>query len=286
MNLLPAIAFFLFCGYWPDHIKPVINASPGDWVVLFNNKDLKGWDTYLGPLVNPATQQFAGTPLGLNNDPNKVFTVVKGIDGPAIRISGENFGGISTTQEFADYHLQLKFKWGESTWVPKKGKKRDSGVLYHCVGPHGADYGFWMRSQEFQVQEGDCGDYWGVAGGVADVPAIKKSDSEYVYSQAGEKFHFAANSKTGRRCIKLVNAEKPNGEWNIIDIYCHGDTSVHMVNGKTVMVLYKNAQFDSPGERPLTRGKIQIQSEGAEVFYKDIRIQQISKIPGEAMKAE
>ena len=94
MNLFLAIAFFLFCGYWPGPIKPAHINDPGEWVVLFDGKDLKGWDTYLGPLVNPANQQFAGTPLGLNNDPNKVFTVVKENEGPAIRISGENFGGI------------------------------------------------------------------------------------------------------------------------------------------------------------------------------------------------
>jgi hypothetical protein len=204
----------------------------------------------------------------------------------AIRISGENFGGISTTQEFADYHLQLKFKWGEVTWVPKKGKKRDSGVLYHCVGPHGADYGFWMRSQEFpgtgrrlRMTTGRGRLAWRTC------PQLR-NPTVNTYTRSRRKISLCSELKNRQALYKIGECRKPNGEWNIIDIYCHGDTSVHMVNGKTVMVLYKNAQFDSTGERPLTRGKIQIQSEGAEVFYKDIRIQQISKIPGEAMKAE
>ena len=38
----------------------------------------------------------------------------------------------------------------------------------------------------FQIQEGDCGDYWGVAGGMEDVTAVKKSDSEYAYNPAGQ----------------------------------------------------------------------------------------------------
>ena len=37
-----------------------------------------------------------------------------------------------------------------------------------------------MRSQEFQIQEGDCGDYWGVAGGIMDIPTNPKDDN-YVY---------------------------------------------------------------------------------------------------------
>jgi hypothetical protein len=37
-------------------------------------------------------------------------------------------------------------------------------------------------------------------------------------------------------------------------------------------------------ELPLTKGKIQIQSEGAEVFYKGIKIQSIDKLPAELLK--
>jgi len=34
---------------------------------------------------------------------------------------------------------------------------------------------------------------------------------------------------------------------------------------------------------PLVKGKIQLQSEGAEIFYKQIRIQPIGKIPAELL---
>ena len=37
------------------------------------------------------------------------------------------------------------FKWGNLIWGQKKGKKKDSGVLYFSVGKNGADYGAWMR---------------------------------------------------------------------------------------------------------------------------------------------
>ena len=61
------------------------NDAASDWKPLFNSKDLTGWDKYLGPPGG------SSTPLGLNNDPQGVFTVVE-VDGtPAIRISGEIF---------------------------------------------------------------------------------------------------------------------------------------------------------------------------------------------------
>lgn len=80
-------------------------------------------------------------PIGLNIDPSKVFSVVKMDDENVIRISGENFGGISTIREFENYHLQLQFRWGQLKWPSRKNAKKDSGLMYHAVGPHGADGG-------------------------------------------------------------------------------------------------------------------------------------------------
>lgn len=220
---------------------------------LFNGKDLSGWDTYVGPAYDTIQQKFIGSRVGLNRDPEHVFSVVEEDGQPAIRISGEKFGGISTQQSFKNYHFQLEFKWGELKWHPKKNAKRDSGVLYHAVGEHGADGGFSMRSQEFQIQEGDCGDYWGVAGGIADVPAIKRDDKKFIYSPGSPLLTFSEKAPNGRNCIKSPDAEKPSGEWNIIDVYCYGDTSVHVVNGIVTMVLYNLRQVDGQRENPFGR---------------------------------
>jgi hypothetical protein len=249
------------------------------WEHLFNGKDLTGWDTYLGPKYDTTLKKFDTIPIGLNSDPLKVFSVVKDANSIMIRISGEYFGGISTTREFENYHLQLQFKWGELKWPPRKKAKRDSGIMYDAVGPHGADGGNWMRSHEFQIEEGDCGDYWACAGATADVNANKSTDSTYVFNEGGNLVTFSTSSREGRRCIKFPNAEKPSGEWNTIDLYCFGNTSVHIVNGMVNMVLHNSRQTIDGKEIPLTRGKIQIQSEGSEIFYRNIRISSIDKIP-------
>jgi len=249
------------------------------WKQLFNGKDLTGWDTYIGPDLDDNGKPLTGTPIGLNNDPRHVFSIVNENGENIIRISGENWGAISTQKEYENYHLQLKFKWGTLSWGQKKGKKKDSGLLYHSVGKYGADYGAWMRSQEFQVEEGNCGDYWGVAGGFADIPVIKKSETDYVYDPKGILTTFKEGSSQGRHCIKGGDAENPSGQWNTVDLYCCGDTSIHIINGKVMMILYHNKQMDNGLELPLTKGKIQIQSEGAEIYYKAIKIQSINKLP-------
>ncbi len=251
------------------------------WQPIFNGKDLTGWDTYIGPDLDDKGKPLGATPIGLNNDPRHVFTIVKDGSENVIRISGENWGAISTQKEYENYHLQLQFKWGKLLWGQKRGKKKDSGLLYHSVGKYGADYGAWMRSQEFQVEEGNTGDYWGVAGGMADIPVIKRTDTDYVYNPKGSLLTFSQVSKQGRHCIKNGYAENPTGQWNTLDLYCHGDTSIHVVNGKVMMVLYHNRQLENGSELPLIKGKIQVQSEGAEIFYKDIRIQSINMLPRE-----
>ncbi|MEI9919867.1 MAG: DUF1080 domain-containing protein [Bacteroidota bacterium] len=229
---------------------------------LFNGKDLTGWDTYL-----PKT--------GLNNDPDKVFSVVT-IDGtPAIKISGQHFGGIATVGEYSNYHLSVEFKWGEAKYAPKLDQKRDSGLLYHGVGEQGTGDGYWLRSQEFQVQEGDCGDYWGVAGAGFDIPVVGTKD-KYLYSSSGSMKNFSEKSPHNRHVIKDPDGEKPTGQWNTLDLYCFGDSAVHVVNGKVVMKLYHSRM---PDNTPLKKGKIQFQSEGAEVYYRNIEVTPITKMP-------
>jgi Domain of Unknown Function (DUF1080) len=273
-NALRALVLLAIFGCRPDQPS---------WKPLFNGRDLAGWDTYLGPRVKTGGSPGDTIPLGLNKDPNHVFSVVSEEGVPAIRISGENHGGISTLQEFRNYHFVCEFKWGQNKIPSFKDRKRDSGILYHAVGPHGADAGFWMRSQEFQIQEGDCGDYWGVAGGVFDIPAVKNPQGLYVYDPNGPVTAFSALSPIGRRCIKNPDAEKPTGQWNTVELYCKGDTSVHVINGVVNMILYHSRQSDNGHETPLKQGKIQIQSEGCEIFYRNIKIESIDKIPSSVL---
>jgi hypothetical protein len=253
--------------------------SQEPWQILFNGKDLNGWDTWLGPEFDTLANDFGNVPVGLNMDPLDVFSIVDMDGEKVLRISGEQFGGISTKETFGNYHLQLQFKWGNGKHVPRAKDKRDSGLMYHAVGEQGADYGFWMRSQEFQIQEGDCGDYWACAGALADVNSEMLSDSSFRYNVNGQLRTFSENSPAWRNCEKNPDAEKPYGEWNTIDLYCLGDTSVHMVNGVVTMVLNNLQQLETGLELPLVTGKIQLQSEGAEIFYRNIKIIPIDKIP-------
>jgi hypothetical protein len=255
-------------------------AEPKPWIRLFNDKDLSGWDTYLGPAYDPVAKEFVGAPLGLNNDPNHVFSVIE-VDGQrAIRISGTAFGGLSTVKEYDNYELELEFKWGQAKSPPRADAKRDSGVLYRAVGPHGADWFFWMRSLEFQVQEGDYGDFWPCGGAIADVAAKKNPAGDFAFSPGAPLLSFGATSPNGRRVAKGADTPpaKPDG-WNSITLYVLDRTSVHVFNSVVAMVLDNPRQLLDGKEVALGRGKIQLQSEGAEVFYRNIRLRPIDRLP-------
>jgi hypothetical protein len=78
-----------------------------------------------------------------------------------------------------------------------------------------------------------------------------------------------------------MRAETPNNGWTEIELICFEGKSLHIVNGKVVMVLENSRYFDGEKFMPLTEGKIQLQSEAAEVYYKNIKIKSISKMPVE-----
>jgi hypothetical protein len=79
-----------------------------------------------------------------------------------------------------------------------------------------------------------------------------------------------------QRIFKDPDAEKPSGEWNTVEFFCHGQTSVHVVNGVVNIVLTNLRHGD---ERPLTKGRIQIQSEGAEIYWRNLEVKPITEIP-------
>jgi hypothetical protein len=273
---------------------PASAADPdkNGWRQLFNGKDLSGWDTYLSipqkawdvPDV-PRDETGAYTqPIGMNRDPLKVFTVVQEDGQPAIRISGQGFGVMTTKEPFANYHMRLQFKWGEKKWAPRLQAVRDSGLLYHCHGEQGAVGKHWIKSIEFQIQENDCGDLFAI-GTQITVPVRQETGANgktlNIYDPKGTPVDFVQKPPLVNRAVRMENHEKSHGEWNTLDLICLGDDSIHIVNGVVVMRLRDGKRLDGAEPAALAEGTISIQTEGAEVFYRDIEIKPITEIPTE-----
>ena len=269
-----------------------LSAAEPAWQPLFNGRDLSGWETFMtkpDPTWDvPGLKRDAGgkylEPIGKNNDPLKVF-VVENVDGrPAIHISGQGFGVMTTSESFGNFHLRLQMKWGEKKWGSKLNSPRDCGLLYFVHGEPGFDHETWPRSIEFQIQEHDIGDLYAL-GAQINVNAHPEKGANgrtlYHYDPAGTPTLFTQKPPIGNRCVRLEDAERPNGEWNTLDLICFNGDSIHIVNGQVVMRLHHAERLDGAAPAPITAGQISLQTEGAEVFYRDIRIQPITAVPAE-----
>src|ERR1700694_5716903 len=216
-------------------------------IVLFDGTSLANFDSFLKT-------------KGLNYDPEHVFR----LENEVIHISGAEFGYLITKREFANYYLRAEFKWGEATYAPREGQARDSGILYHVQG----EQKVWPRSVEFQIIEGGTGDFWMTDGG-----AVTGRDGVRVVGPPGTALKIDRigkgpwNNVTGYR-DPVSEVEKPHGEWNLLELVAQGDHVKQFVNGK----LANEGSQAFPAS-----GKILFQSEGAEVFFRDIQLFPLKK---------
>ncbi|OQP64436.1 hypothetical protein A3860_20930 [Niastella vici] len=174
---------------------------------------------------------------GKNNDSAGVFSVKDGL----LHITGQEFGYIVTERKFTDFHLTVEFKWGEKKYPPRENRVRDNGILYYVVDSDRV----WPRSIECQIQEGDCGDFWLI-------------DSVTLVID-GARTQATKNT----RITKKKDNEKPTGEWNRLEIIAQKGKCTHIMNGEVV-----NEGTDAS----LRTGRILIQSEGAEIYYRKVDI--------------
>ncbi len=269
-----------------------LSAAEPAWRPLFNGKDLTGWETFMTRpdpswdvpgLKRDANGKYLEF-IGKNRDPLKVFNV-ETVDGrPAVHITGQGFGVMTTNETFGNFHVRLQIKWGERKWGSKLNSPRDCGLLYFVHGEPGFDHETWPRSIEFQIQEHDMGDLYALGARItvnARTEAGPNNRTLYQYDPAGAPVLFRQVAPIGNRCVRLEDAEKPNGEWNTLDLICFNGDSIHVVNGKVVMRLHQAERLDGAAPAPIKAGQISLQTEGAEVYYRNIEIQPITAVPAE-----
>jgi hypothetical protein len=210
-----------------------------------------------------------------------VFSVVKEDGEPAIYVSGVVFGTITTEADYKNYHITLQYKWGDKKYAPRLHLPRDAGLLYHA-GNNPMQNKVWPLAQECQIQQGDCGDYWKIDKAMAQIPAVFQ-DSNWVYAPGSEYVWFGDEVKRPR-CRKNPDNEKPHGEWNTVEVYTSGDSSVHVVNGIVVMHLKNLSVLENGIKKPMASGRIVLQSEGAELYYRRIVLEPIKQLPASLQK--
>lgn len=178
---------------------------------------------------------------GKNNDPEKIFLVENNM----LHISGKEFGYIATEKIYSNFKLVAEFKWGIKKYPPRDADsiKRDNGICFYF--PVNERDTVWPKSIECQIQEGDVGDLWLIDSTTVKVNGERTKPNDYT------------------RVYKKADAENPTGEWNKIEIIANRGKVTYIVNGIIVN------EFEDPSEK---KGKILVQSEGAEIYYRKIEL--------------
>jgi hypothetical protein len=257
----------------------------GPWKQLLDPA-LSQFDIYLSYPGEVILDVIAGKaradlePIGLNPPGQKVFSVIEQDGKPVLKITGEIYGCAVTRESFENYHLRLETKWGSTKLVPRENEPKDSGILYHSRGPFGVDYWkSWALSHEFQVIEHGMGEYWTQATSAIDIRAFPKASGAEA-PRWDPKAPWMAFVSPNNHALAGSDEDRP-GEWNRLELVCFQADCVHIVNGKVVMALANARYRDGDKWVPMTGGTLQIQSEAAEVFYRNIEIRRIPAMPKE-----
>lgn len=240
------------------------NQGQSKTIKLFNGQNLDGWYTFLKE-------------RGRDNDPDSVFMVRDG----TIHISGKEWGSITTEEEFENYKITLEYKWGPHTCAPREDKARDSGLLMHSIGSEGAFGGIWMHSIECNIIEGGTGDFIVVGDGseqftLTSTVAPEKQGNSYIFQPTGNlatinggRINWIARDPNWQDVKDFRgenDLENPIGEWNILECIVIKGEIYTFVNGTFI----NHATNVQP-----SKGRIQIQSEGAEIFFRKIDLMPI-----------
>lgn len=164
-------------------------------------------------------------------DPSTVFTVQNGV----IHIKGDPFGYMRTKESYSDYKLNVEWRY--------PGEASNSGVFIHGQKPDT----IWLKCVECQLKAGSAGDFVCMNG-----------------TDMNER-----TDKTNRVVKKLAgSSEKPNGEWNTMEVTCSANTIEVVVNG----VLQNKGTSVNVSE-----GFICLQSEGKDIEFRNVFLTKLKK---------
>jgi hypothetical protein len=266
------------------------------WVSLFNGRNLEGWYSFL---------QRSGRGVAETNGYVKVENGLLHIMGIEPTSSEAESGYLATNQEYENVRIRVEYKWGMKRFPPRLENKRDNGLLYHMVGKDVV----WPTCVECQIQETDVGDVF-LLGGVRAVQGMLPGNggagfADLVVRQgthptpvppnrangpgaagagpgggrgAGPGGGRPAPVPTGGRKLKDGDFEHRD-DWNVVEVEVRGDRATQLVNGRIVNLLSNIQQPDTSNAGqflPLSRGRIGIEIEYAEIWYRRIEVKKLA----------
>lgn len=192
-------------------------------VALFNGKNLDGWAHVL---ADPAVSRDA------------VWSVRDGI----LVCTGTPIGVLYTEKHYTNFRLSVEYRWAPGT------KPGNSGIMSRMIPGTGA----LPKTVEVQLAHGSAGDIMGLHG--------------YPIANGGQPRWAERDSKVAGRINsvkKILDAEKPPGEWNRVELEVRGGNYTVKINGQLV---------NEASGVEVRAGPIALQSEGGEIHFRNVML--------------
>lgn len=240
------------------------SAEPKVWRPLFDGRSLNGWQFFQDRVGAVDTVGVVRIERGVLH--------FLGAGQPGEPVTS---GHISTIETFANYHLRLDYKWGDKRYVPRAIQRRNSGLLYHMGA---ATDRLFPPCIEFQIEEGDVGDAIMVDTLGLQGPLLGGTPLWPNYFPGLPQTYETPIKAGGLSRLWLRHSgiyERLDG-WNTLDLYAFDDQAAHLVNGRIVNSLFRIVQPQADGTAtPLTKGRIALEFEQAEVYFRNVMIRDL-----------
>ena len=141
-----------------------------------------------------------------------------------------------------------------------------------------------MLAQEFQIIEDGMGEYWSIAGSKLDIHSVKPAGKkDFVFSKTSPLVGYGSpgtDPEAQSNYCAISDNKEIKQAWNQIELICYEEKCVHLVNGAVVLATQNSRHLVDGKAVPLTRGKLQLQSEAAEVVLQGHRDQEYREDAG------
>lgn len=235
--------------------------SEKGYEVLYNGKDLDNWKLMCRG-KDPALPAKVFTP----GDNGELHVFRDFPDGYGMTTNRSHTHGMMFTRKpYSRYSFKFEYKWGTKKLNNFDQFQYDAGCYYHTsvekVWPHGIEYQVRYNHLE---DRNHTGDIWNSNSGFQWVAG---PDRTYLPEAEGGVKQEPRGGEHRARSDAVHHAL--DGQWNQCEIIVMGDQyAIHKLNGKVVNMLTDLKH----GE-----GTIGLQSETAEIYYRNIMIKEFEK---------
>lgn len=243
----------------------ILNNQPKDndgFVMLFNGKNWDGWHLKL----RNGDAEMANKVYAIEDGMVHVF---KDMPDSLELNTGKNstHGLFFTDKKYSKYIFKFEYKWGDKIANNFDQFQYDAGVYYHVFEDN-----IWPKGLEYQIRynhlknKNHTGDFWASH---VKIEWHADENGAFLLPSAGGKIQ--PSKKGEHAALASATFHGLDDQWNQCEIIVMGNEyAIHKLNGKIVNMATKL----SHGE-----GLIGLQSETAEIFYRNLMIKEFDEIP-------